>query len=236
MHILALDTTTERSSVAISDGIRLLAEYNFAHSRDLSRRLMLIITDMLRDCGLTMKDLGGVAVSTGPGSFTGLRIGVVTAKSLAQALNIPIVGVSSLDLLAHQFDYLPGQLICPVIRVRKGEVYTALYRSDAAGLQRTSGFLAEPVEDIIGRWQDIDGGNIIFCGDAVAENADTFKASLRDRAVIAADWLSFPKASVLARLASERIARCEATDYSSLVPFYIRKSTPEIRLEAGELS
>ncbi|MCX6375956.1 MAG: tRNA (adenosine(37)-N6)-threonylcarbamoyltransferase complex dimerization subunit type 1 TsaB, partial [Armatimonadetes bacterium] len=121
MKCLALDTTTDVSSIALADESGIIAEYNFAHRMDLSRRLMPNIVALLTDCGMEMKDVEAIGVSIGPGSFTGLRIGVVTAKTLAQALSIPIAGVVTLDLLAHQFDYLPDAVICPLIKVRKGE-------------------------------------------------------------------------------------------------------------------
>lgn len=235
MNILALDTTTNYSSAAVSREDRLLAEYDFAHNRDLSSRLMGILLHLLRDSGLTMKDLNAVAVSIGPGSFTGLRIGVVTAKSLAQALDIPIVGVTSLDLLAYQFDYLPNQLVCPIIRVRKGEVYSALYRSHISGMERLTEYLAEPIDTLLDRCDDAEGGRIVFCGDALDENREAIEARLKDRVIATPARFSFPNASVLAALGLRKITNGESLDYSSLVPFYIRKSTPEIRLEEGKL-
>jgi tRNA threonylcarbamoyladenosine biosynthesis protein TsaB len=181
-----------------------------------------------------MKDLDAIGVSIGPGSFTGLRIGVVTAKSLAQALDIPIVGISSLDLLAYQFDFLPNQLVCPIIRVRKGEVYTALYRSHVTGMERLSEYVAEPIDSVIDRWKGIEGGRVIFCGDALMENLPSIKAGLGDRAIQSPDWFSFPKGSILAKLSIKKMASGEAMDFTAITPFYIRKSTPEIRLEENK--
>ena len=149
MKCLALDTTTDISSIAVADESGLIAEHNFAHKMDLSRRLMPNVMALLKDCGLQMNDLQAVGVSLGPGSFTGLRIGVATAKTLAQALDLPIAGVVTLDLLAHQFDYLPEAVICPLIKVRRGEVYYAFYRASCGSIERLSEYSSGPIGNVI---------------------------------------------------------------------------------------
>lgn len=234
MKILAFDTTTEVSSIAVADENGVLGEYNFAHHMDLSQRLMVDIVSILKDSHVDMKDLDAIGVSLGPGSFTGLRIGVVTAKTLAGTLGIPVVGVVSLDLLARQFDYLPGRLICPVIKVRKGEVYYAFYRSHSGGLERTSAYDARTIDQLMEHAREIEGGGIIFCGDALQANLPALREGLGDRVISAADWLNYPKASILARLTCERLQAGQVPDPTTVLPFYIRKSTPEIRLECKE--
>ncbi len=234
MKCLTFDTTTDISSIAIADENGVIAEYNFAHHRDLSQRMMPAIMCMLKDSKMAMTDIQAVGTSLGPGSFTGLRMGVVTAKTLAQVLDIPLVGVTSLDLLAHQFDYLPNALVCPIIKIRKGEVYYAFYRTSTHGIERISGYEGEPVETLIAQARELSGSQqIIFCGDALTANYPTLKEALGDRAIAAPSWLSYPKASVLARVAIEKISAGQADDPLTLVPFYIRKSTPEIRLECS---
>jgi tRNA threonylcarbamoyladenosine biosynthesis protein TsaB len=235
MRILALDTTTDISSIAVADDRGLLGEYNFAHRMDLSRRLMPNIVALLKDCGMQMKDVEAVGVSVGPGSFTGLRMGVVTAKTMAQALDIQIAGITSLDLLAHTFDYLPDTLVCPLVKVRKGEAYFAFFRAAQGVLERLSDYQAETIEQVIEQAKGFGSHKIIFCGDAVNANVPALCQALGDRVIAAPDWLSFPKASVLARLAMEKIAEGQADDYLTLVPFYIRRSTPEIRMEEGRV-
>ncbi len=248
MRCLALDTTTDISSIAITDGPEVLAEYNFLHRMDLSQRLMPSIVGLLKDCKLEMSDLQAVGVSLGPGSFTGLRIGVVTAKTLAQTLGIPIAGIVTLDLLAHQFDYLPDALVCPLIKVRKGEVYHALYRTTGGGIERLTEYEAGPIGDVwecgsVGVWETGtpspcegegwgEGGppSIFFCGDAVQANLSALREGLADRVIRTPQWLSYPKASILGRLGVEKIEAGEASDPLALVPFYIRRSAPEMRL------
>ena len=245
MKCLALDTTTDVCSLALADDSGLIAEYDFAHKMDLSRRLMPNVVSMLRDCGLETKDVQAVGVSLGPGSFTGLRMGVTTAKTLAQALNIPIVGIVTLELLAQQFDYLPDSIICPLIKVRKGEVYYAFYHASKGTVARMSEYESGPITDVIQQAlspahfpsanpkSEIRNpkSEIIFCGDALELYLPTLSDGLGDRAVPAPAWLCYPKASILARLALERISSGQADDFTTLVPFYIRKSAPEHRLD-----
>jgi tRNA threonylcarbamoyladenosine biosynthesis protein TsaB len=234
MKILALDTTTDISSIAVADESGVLGEYTFAHHMNLSKRLMVNIEVLLGDCGLEMKDIEAVGVSLGPGSFTGLRIGVVTAKTLAQTLGVPIAGIITLDLLAHQFDYLPETIVCPLIKVRKGEVYYAFFRAHRGSVERVSDYAADSIAEAIEKLSAISHqlsvkSEIIFCGDGLAENVDTLREALGERFIAAPKWLSYPKASILARLALEKIVRGEADDPLALVPFYIRRSAPEER-------
>ncbi len=255
MRCLALDTTTDVCSLALADESGLIAGYDFANKLDLSRRLMPNIVAMLKDCGLQTSDVQAVAVSLGPGSFTGLRLGVTTAKTLAQALNIPIVGIVTLDLLAHQFDYLPDALVCPLIKVRKGEVYYAFYRTAGGTVERLTEYAAGMIEDIsaspiisgisVSRCLiSPDSPNteyeirntehaILFSGDGLAASLPTLSDALGECAVPAPAWLSYPKASILARLALERISSGQADDFMTLTPFYIRKSAPEHRADKG---
>ena len=231
MRILALDTTTDTCSIALAEDERLVGEYNFAHSMDLSRRLMPNIVSLLKDSGLEAKDVQGIGVSLGPGSFTGLRIGITTAKTLAQVLKVPVAGVVTLDLLAHQFDYLPETLICPLIKVRKGEVYYAFYQANRGSLERISEYESGPIQDIAHSSLVTDHSSLIVCGDAASGGLPALQEVLGDKVILAPDWLSYPKASILARLAHDMIIREETADPISLVPFYIRKSAPEVRLE-----
>ncbi|HUV05805.1 MAG TPA: tRNA (adenosine(37)-N6)-threonylcarbamoyltransferase complex dimerization subunit type 1 TsaB [Armatimonadota bacterium] len=247
MLILALDTTTDTASLAVADEAVTLGESDFAHRMDLSRRLMPKIISLLKDCGLGMKDVEAIGVSLGPGSFTGLRIGVVTAKTLAQVLGVPISGIVSLDLLARQFDYLAQAVVCPLVKVRRGEVYYAFFRADRGSVERISDYDAGPIEKVIqfakdspplprlGEGMEVRAGlsEIIFCGDALDENLEALRQALGELVIPAPPWLSYPKASILAQLALKNIAQGKADDPLSLVPFYIRRSAPEMRLEAA---
>jgi tRNA threonylcarbamoyladenosine biosynthesis protein TsaB len=185
---------------------------------------------MLKDCSLELEDLDAVGVSVGPGSFTGIRIGVVTAKTLAQTLEIPAAGVVSLDILARAFSNQPDEVICPIIKVRKGEVYHAFYKAESGEVRRLTEYAALPVADLAREAAKMDEA-IIFCGDALPAAGPELEGVLRERAVFAPEWMCYPRASVLAGIAREDMLSGRSGDTFSVVPYYIRKSAPEARLE-----
>ncbi|MDO8682750.1 MAG: tRNA (adenosine(37)-N6)-threonylcarbamoyltransferase complex dimerization subunit type 1 TsaB, partial [Armatimonadota bacterium] len=130
MLILALDTSGDVCTIALCDDSGLVAQTVFKHKMDLLQRLAPNIKWALDDSGLTPNDLDAVAVSLGPGSFTGIRIGVTTAKGLAYAADKKIIGLPTLDILAAGMMAEPMDLIVPLLVARPGEVYNAIYRFD----------------------------------------------------------------------------------------------------------
>src|SRR2546422_4099659 len=161
MRLLAVETSTLAGGAALLDGELVVGEYALAVSRPHSERLMGAIDRLLTDAGWTVRDLEGLAVSVGPGSFTGLRIGLSTVKGLALALSIPIVAVPTLDAMAAllPFAALP---VCPVLDARKREVYPSLYRWDGSGMHRGWEDLAIAPADLARRLD----GPVIVLGDA----------------------------------------------------------------------
>ncbi len=127
MLILAVDTTTLHGSVALLENSILLAEVSCMASLTHSERLMPAIDLILGQQGLTIRDVGAFAVAAGPGSFTGIRIGLSTIKSFALATGNPIVSVSTLEALALKLKLPQNRLLCPLLDARKGEVYAALF-------------------------------------------------------------------------------------------------------------
>ncbi|MGB9825310.1 MAG: tRNA (adenosine(37)-N6)-threonylcarbamoyltransferase complex dimerization subunit type 1 TsaB, partial [Desulfofundulus sp.] len=150
MLVLGIEAATPVAAVAVVDGERLLAERMVNNRRTHSVNLLPMIKAVLEDAGVGREDLGGIAVSSGPGSFTGLRIGMATAKTLAQVWGLPVVGVGTLDALAHP---LTGQggLICPILNARKDEVYAAVYRTVDGELERLEGPVAVRPGELAGR-------------------------------------------------------------------------------------
>ena len=150
MRVLAVDTSTLAGGVALVDGERLVAEYLLDVSVTHSERLLAAIDAVISDARWSPRDLQGLAVSVGPGSFTGLRVGISTVKGLALALGIPVAAVPSLDALAAAVPWasLP---VCPVLRARRQEVYAAFYRWNGEGFGRLSEYLALAPEELAGR-------------------------------------------------------------------------------------
>jgi tRNA threonylcarbamoyladenosine biosynthesis protein TsaB len=127
VKILALDTSGEVCSVAIAESGKLLAEYNFLHKRHLTERLPMIVNNLLADVGCVLENIDIFAVGIGPGSFTGVRVGVTFAKLWAEVYQKPLVGISSLDILAWQYHNNSNEGIAVITLARKGELVVGFY-------------------------------------------------------------------------------------------------------------
>ncbi len=220
MLILGIETSTMTGSVALMNEKGLIAEYTLNLRETHTSRLMPAIDRILKDASLTIKDLDGIAVSLGPGSFTGLRIGIATAKGLAQGLNIPIVGIPTLDGLAFKL-FNCQDLVCPILDARKGEVYTALYKN---GKRLTRYMACEPGELLkkIGLRVKGQGLRIVFLGDGIEVYGDLIKKRLGKRAILAPKARRLPDASSIAELGLKKLKRSRKTELLSLRPIYVR--------------
>ncbi|HWP35399.1 MAG TPA: tRNA (adenosine(37)-N6)-threonylcarbamoyltransferase complex dimerization subunit type 1 TsaB, partial [Thermodesulfobacteriota bacterium] len=142
MKVLAIESSTPQAAVALVDGERLLAEMRVATRTGQAERLLPAIDRILGDSGVGLRDLEGLAVAMGPGSFTGLRIGLATVKGLAAALGLPVAGVPSLDALAWQVPW-PAWPVVALLDARRGELYGARFEPDGrGGTRRASDDLA----------------------------------------------------------------------------------------------
>ena len=179
MLLLALDTTTRVCTVALGDEDKLRGEYLLNIKNTHSERLMPLIVSLLKDCGISKEELRGVAVSIGPGSFTGIRIGMATAKGLCQGLNIPAVGVMTLDALAEGCSFFPG-LICPVLDARKNQLYTAIYRGGAEDpemLHPPAALSVQELGSLLSGYEE----EVIFVGDGEEKSREELKRILGTR-------------------------------------------------------
>ncbi|UCD77860.1 MAG: tRNA (adenosine(37)-N6)-threonylcarbamoyltransferase complex dimerization subunit type 1 TsaB [Desulfobacterales bacterium] len=225
MKILAVDTATKSCSAAVIDRRELLAELTTGNGRTHSRHLMNIIDTVIGMAGLNLEQLDGFATSIGPGSFTGLRIGISAIKGLAYALNKPVVGISSLDALAWQCNQTPF-LICAVIDARKKEVYSCRYRFvNQAVIKEGSEQVASPTDTVRGIEEPC-----IFVGNGALLYQELISAELGELAVFADDARHIIRASTIARLSLSRIKQKPIEDVRLLVPQYIRKSDAELKL------
>jgi tRNA threonylcarbamoyladenosine biosynthesis protein TsaB len=222
--LLAMETSGMCGSIALVTGERCIAEYSLQSKQTHSRRLLAGIDWLLGEAGLDWSEIGGVAISLGPGSFTGLRIGLSTAKGLAMAANIPLVGVTALDGLAAQF-YYPGRLVCPVLDARKQEVYAAFYRTGQIGVRRVSDYLVLPPEALA----DMISEPVILAGDGSAAYEELFRERLGEDAIIAPAAIFFPQAAAIGQLAFAKWQSREFLDPGSAVPLYIRPSEAELK-------
>ena len=230
MRILAVDTSSHACSVALAEDGFLKYEYTADHGKTHAVRLSGMIDAVFADTGIKAVDVDVFAVTAGPGSFTGLRIGISTVKGLAFAADRPVVSVSTLDVLANQ---CPGvdMPICPFIDARKKEVYAALYRQHRDGrfeilvppaASRPVDFLSE-----IGRSGFAAETGMYFLGSGTALYADLIARQFGDSAVLAPRECSLIRASTLARMAFERYHESGGITPHALVPCYIRRSDAE---------
>lgn len=225
MKILAIDTSSMVASAAVVDDDKLVAEYIINHKKTHSEQLMPIIEQVLQGCGTSIGEIDAVAVASGPGSFTGLRIGAATAKGLAHACGIKIIGVPTLDGLAFNLPYCQG-IICPIMDARRNQVYTALYKWDQGSFYKLKPYCAMAISELLEDLR-IRGERVVFLGDGVPVHRDIIKNVLGDRAEFAPRNAGRQRASSIAELAMEALRRGEGQSGDAFVPFYLRKSQAE---------
>ncbi len=206
--LLTIETCTDTSTLGIVHEGAVLAEMAFPSRHTLVSRLLLRLDWLLGEAGTSKDKLEGIAVSLGPGSFTGVRIGAAAAKVLAPALGIPLVGVSTLQAIAWPFRGLAGHTLVPVINARRGQIYTAQFR----GIERLSADAALSPEPFAAA---LKGKSPLLLG-ALEGLGEGFNPG--GYPVIRA--LVTPHA--LAALAAERLARGESDDPLTLAPVYLR--------------
>jgi len=230
MLVLGIDTATPIGSIGLIEDDMVIAEYVLNVVETHSARLMPALDDMLRRASVDRSEIDAIAVTRGPGSFTGVRVGVATAKGLAFALKKPIIGVISLDVLAFNLRF-HGGIICPMLDARRGEVYAAIYRGGEDELRRTSDYLCSPADDVL----DLIDEPALFSGGGARRYRETIERRLGGMANFADHVFDLPRGSVVAMLGLERLRRGESDELFSFVPLYLRRPEAEVKLESGDL-
>lgn len=228
--ILALDTATSCCTLALTAGTVaegvVLASLSLNSSMTHSRRLLTAIDWLLSETEVDWPMIDGVAVGLGPGSFTGLRIGMATAKGLAATAGIPLLGISTLDALAG--NCVTPRLICAALDARKKEVYVAFYRCDVMGVaRRTSEIRALDPQKLADEIHE----PVLLVGDGVLVYGDHWKKALGEKVKFAPPALHYPSAAVIGLLGGEDLLNGWALDLAAAVPLYVRASDAELSLE-----
>jgi tRNA threonylcarbamoyladenosine biosynthesis protein TsaB len=223
MKILAVDTSTTSCSVAVVDKDLLLAEMTIDREQTHSKHLMDMIHAVMEFSGLAVADLDGFAVTKGPGTFTGLRIGISTIKGLAMASGKPVVGISSLDALAEQIA-CTTYFICVLLDARKGEVYFSGYRFEDGVLNKEVDEGVLPPRQAV---RDIKEPSLLV-GNGAWLYQDTLVETMGRMAFFALPCQNTIRASTVARLSMSRFEKKETDDVVTLIPQYIRKSDAEL--------
>ncbi|MEA3429551.1 MAG: tRNA (adenosine(37)-N6)-threonylcarbamoyltransferase complex dimerization subunit type 1 TsaB [Thermodesulfobacteriota bacterium] len=219
MKILAVDTAVKSCSVAIVDKESVLAEITLCREQTHSKHLMEMINAAIKLSGIIVSELDGFAVTRGPGSFTGLRIGISSIKGLAAATRKPLVGVSSLDALAMQC-FFSQYLICSLLDACGGEVYFSRYRFKGNILKKEIDEQVLPPGKAV---CDINEASI-FVGDGAFAYQKVIRDKLGALAHFALPYQSTIRASTIANIGMDRFKNNDTDDISDFVPFYIRKS------------
>jgi tRNA threonylcarbamoyladenosine biosynthesis protein TsaB len=225
--ILGIETATDQVGCAIGGHEGVLAANHVRAPRRHAESLAPAIRFVCDEAGVELDRIGAVAVDLGPGLFTGLRVGFATATAIAHAVGVPMVGATSLDLLAHAA-HLTDRLVAAVVDARRGEVFYALYRPVPGGVQQ----VAEPV---VGRPDDLASElmaravECLLVGDGAVRHRASF-ADL-DHAVLADRGLAYPSAGVLVQLAHARAVREEFVAPRELAPVYLRPPDVQIHWE-----
>lgn len=213
MWVLGLETATPVCAVALWPGAGEAAEIRVPLKNRHAERLAGYIELLMRECELDYATLGGVAVSCGPGSFTGLRIGMAMAKAIATAHGLPIAGVSTPDAIAAQLAPASEKLVV-VLPSRRGEVYAAKYRASATGYRRDGEVEAVPVA-VFAEWA---GSTSHVAGPGVPA---LMKAVSGDFVTLAPEWWQM-SAAPIARLGAERLRAGDGDDLATLEPAYVK--------------
>ncbi len=226
MKLAAIDSSGLVASVAILQDDILLAEYSIHYKKTHSQTLLPMLEEAVRMTELDLSSLDAIAVSAGPGSFTGLRIGSATAKGLGLALDIPLIEVGTLEAMAYQLSGT-DRLICPMMDARRGQVYTGLFRIDDAGdLITVSEREAVEAEEMIQRINEM-GDKVVFLGDGAAAFRELIEEKTRVPYSFAPAFAFYQRAGALAVLAARYYREGRSVPAQDHKPDYLRLSQAE---------
>ena len=227
MIVLSIDSSSKVATVAILKDDVLLGEYILNDKREHSVILMPLIENLLKECNLSIDDIDGYVVSKGPGSFTGLRIGMATIKGMSFGNNKPYISISSLDALAYNLISFNG-IICPIMDALRENVYTALYKDNNDSLEKIMDYTALDIDELVNLLKD-KNEEVIFVGDGLYKHkkyiCDNFP-----KAHFAPVHLNIIRASSLGELGLN-LLKNGICDDSNSAPIYLKKPQAERELE-----
>lgn len=223
MNILAIDTSTNVLGVGIASNEKIIGEYITNIKRNHSTRVLPAIDFLLKDCGMDIKEINKIIVANGPGSYTGLRIGLTIGKTLAWTLNIPIVGVSSLKLMAASARYFDGY-ISPVMDARRGNIFTGLYEYKEGKLMQAVDDQHIPTEEWCKLLKTFDKP-VLFLGNDVVIHEQVIVNQLAKQVQFAPITVNIPKPGELALLAKD----LKEENVHSFAPNYLRLAEAEAK-------
>ena len=227
MIVLSIDSSSKVATAALFSEDTLLGEYVLNNKREHSVILMDMVNDLLADCNLTIDDIDGYIISKGPGSFTGLRIGMATVKGLSFGSNKPYVSISSLKALAYSVSAFNG-LICPIVDALRENVYTALFKNVNGNFEKLLDYTPMDMCDLIDLLKQ-KGEEVLFVGDGISKHREYIEANFKE-AKFAPNHLNLVHASSLAELGIG-LLKNGVYDNPDSAPIYLKKPQAERELE-----
>ena len=231
MFILGIETSTKTGSVAVISDDAVIAQYSLNIEVTHSERLMSTVDRVLKDIGIAIADMDGFAVAIGPGSFTGLRIGLAAIKGLAFATGKPVAAVPTLKALAWNLPHA-SHPVCPLLDARKNEVYAALYQYEELRLVQLMPEATIPLAEIADRIP----GTVLFTGEASHLYRQSLEKAFADRAFFAPRTACLPSAAAVAEIGLGMLRNGEQIEPDSLTPLYIRRPEAEVAWEKRQAS
>ena len=226
MIILGIDTSTKFCNLGLIEDENILIEYTInGLKKKHSSILLSAIKDLLKTMDLKMEKINGIAVSIGPGSFTGLRIGLGVAKGLSYACSLPLLGIPTLDAMAFPLKEIP-YLICPILESKKDEIYDVVFQGGDS-LHRVMDYKCEDIQSLLVRLSPLKE-EIIFLGDGIKKYRDIIKEKIGKDPLFIDSQINLSMAANVAFLGLNKLKKGEEDDISILTPFYLRKSEAEI--------
>ncbi|MGO1469714.1 MAG: tRNA (adenosine(37)-N6)-threonylcarbamoyltransferase complex dimerization subunit type 1 TsaB [Tissierella sp.] len=224
MITLGLDTSTKVASIAVIDEERIIGEYSLSKDMSHSEKLMPMIKEVLDNIDIKIEDIDLYTVAVGPGSFTGLRIGITTVKSFSHLFNKPIIGVSTLESLAYN---LSGShaTIMPILDARRDRIYTALYKFDGPQIIEIEGSQILEIKDLKEKLKSFD--NIAVNGAGSIAYKEEIKSQLEDKVYFGSRGQNITRAASIAELGLKKYKEGKRDDPFTLIPEYIRATKAE---------
>lgn len=237
MKILAIDTSSKICSVSVLEDKDVIIEKHIEDTKTHSEKLMPMIDEILKDCNLQLKDFDLFACGIGPGSFTGVRIGVSTIKAFCDVLNIPVVAVNSLESLAYNTlstnIYDKTDIVCSIIDAKNDNVYCGIYKKENGELSQLEDLCAKNISDVLQILKKYSSSSILFVGDGALAHKYTISEKLSKTTFVEKSLNNITSISV-GRLGLDKYNKGLYGDSNSLSPLYLRKSQAERALE-GDL-
>jgi len=215
---IAIDTSTDIASLALTDDSGILAELTWHCGRNHTTQLLPQLTHLLEHANLNIKDTMGIIVARGPGSFNGLRVGISTAKGFALSLGVPLVGIGTLEAAAYPYAET-GLSICAIFNAGRGEIAAATYRRKGTRWLQLVEEHITTVETLCEQISD----KTVFCGDFVPSIAPQLKKELKQKAVIPSSAGLLRRAGFLAELGQQRLSAGDYDNPATLQPLYLRR-------------